>query len=246
MTMREAWRDGEARAWALAQGRLALSMAPARVVDADARDAMETTWSELLAREPAMFDGPTLAIERWAPEAAELVCRRSSYKPFAAGLAGAPVEDWLVAVTGLVTTIGEDGRERVFMGRRGVGTWLYVGMWEIGPSGVVCPPEDGGLIDVDLFRSQLREEMLEEAGLVADVSRAVPVAISTDPKTRSMDVVLAVRVPVDRALGAAHDGGEYSETRWVEWGALERFCRDAPGGVIGPALATLRALGRIG
>ncbi len=245
MSAADDWRRGGARAWMLEGRDLALSLAPARGIAAEAEAEVERVWGELLVRVPQMFDGPTLAVERWDPEAMELTCRRSSYRPFAAGLEGAPVDEWLIAVTGFVTALDEDGRECVMFGRRGSATWLYVGMWELGPSGGVGPVGDGGALGIDRFGAALRDELREEASLEAAEASLAPLAVCTDPEARSLDVVLPARVEgvVRSGVSIGHKAaGEYSEIRWVSLEEVERFCAEAPGGVIGPTRALVRAM----
>lgn len=245
MSGADAWRTGAARAWALRPGALRMSEAPVRAAAASAE--VERVWAGLRRRVPQMFDGPVWAVEDWESESCTLRCRRSSYKPFACGLAGAPVEEWLVAVTGLVVRRDKGGSERALLGRRGGATWLYEGMWELGPSGGV-QPRGAGAPTLEDLRRQLGEELQEEAGVRADCAGAEPVAVCTDPLARSLDVVMRVEVGSGAAADASvvHPRAEYSEIRWVERGAMARFCVEAPGGVIGPTGAALRALGWIG
>lgn len=240
-----AWRAGAARAWALGPGSLRMSEVPRSAGAASTE--VERVWAELLRRVPQMFDGPVWAVDAWDAGSGELRCRRSSYKPFACGLAGAPIEEWLLAVTGLVVHRTDDGLERALMGRRGGATWLYEGMWELGPSGGV-QPRGAGAPTVEDLRRQLGEELEEETGLRVDCAGAAPVAVCTDPAARSLDVVLRVDVrgPASGDGRVVHPRGEYSEVRWVERGETARFCAEAPGGMIGPTVAALRALGWIG
>lgn len=251
-----AWREGVARAWLLPGGRLAARLeAGAHRTPPDAVARSDREWERLRAGIPTLFDGPIIMVEQWSPERAALVCRRASYKPFAVGVrrrSDAPIV-WLLAVTGLVVSRGEEGEESILFGRRGGGTWLYLDQWELAPSGgLQLPPLfESGEIPRGAFVRQLRAELGEEAGInLADDAAASLVGVTVDPAVNSLDVVVRIEVSKEAAAGEAppsivHAKGEYAEVRWVRRSDLGGFVGEHPGRVLPPTLAMLRVLGWI-
>lgn len=239
------WSRGDARAWSLAGGPLDLGLTPAPPPpDDETERRIEEVWAAQRAQWPRLFDGPILAISSWSPSSRTLRAHRSSYRPFAVGLGGGPTDSWLLAITGLITARLPDGRQAILLGKRGRATWLYLDMWELGPSGGV-PPRDDGTLTMDDLAAQTFAELEEEAGIDARGAAARPVAVATDPGARSLDVIMRIDLAVEPAAvaGAVHAHGEYSETLWLPVDEVEAFVRERRAAIIPPTIATLRALG---
>lgn len=188
-------------------------------------DAVRREWEKRCERTPRLFDGPILSVLGFDEERGELHCRRDGY----ARLTVQPAVHTgvrLLAVTGLITARDATGREHVLVGRRGEGTRIYGGMWELAPSGGLAPPGEAVTeLGEPALAAQVHDELEEELGRSFPLRHARAVALVRDAAAFSEDVVVACDAgaleDVDELGGATW---EYSETRWVArdtWAAFE-------------------------
>lgn len=203
---------------------------------------MLARWGEATASNPRLFNGPILRFMSFDAAAGVIRAKRDSYLRYAMQrfdpASASPERDvYHLAVTGVVLTPDARGRECVMLGRRGVSTFVYPGMWELAPG--------GGLESADIG-DQLAREMEEELGLPP--GRALPpepdavLGLSIDPNTPSVDVVVRVRLGAGAAGEATHDW-EYQTARAVPREDLPSFvAREGEAGIIPPTLAILRGL----
>jgi hypothetical protein len=217
---------------------------PSSPVDAA---AVEARWERLRRINPRHFDGPLLSVTRLEP-GRHLVCRRSSYR-FLAVQPEVETGVEQLSVTGVVLGHPEGGARCVLMGRRGRGTRIYGGMWELAPSGgLAAPPGRATLCEGDLVE-QLRTEFREETGSNAALRGVSVRAVCQDLVARSYDVVFACRVNaaeltvglVQRIECPSH--WEYENLRWVPVARLREFDRDNAAEVIEPTRALFRFFG---
>ncbi|QOI99280.1 MAG: hypothetical protein HRU70_01755 [Phycisphaeraceae bacterium] len=190
-------------------GRLSVRLAG----DATPPVGSDAAWARACAANPRLHDGPLLAVVRAEPGL--IVCERSTYRSFVTGLAiGVPVKS--LGVSGLLWT-RDAGRIEILMGRRATGVRLYAGLWETAPRGSVRPPPTSGSADLppDFLAHELRQESLEELGLVPWGTAPSPIALVHDDHARSLDAVLAAEIQRDPAPAAA--SWEYSHIQWMPW-----------------------------
>lgn len=209
--------------------------------DAGLEAETEAAWHEMRAENPRLFDGAIVAFESFDVVAGVLSCRIERYRR-AAVQPGVENLAMLLGVTALLTSVDAEGREVVFLGRRGAGTRVYGGMWELGPSGGVDAPERAGEFGVDWLRGAVLAEVREELGYAGDVEIGSPVAIDSDAVGRAVELVLPARV--GSPIGF-RENWEYSEGLWLTRDGLRRFVGEQADQIIGPTLRVLGVLGMV-
>lgn len=225
--------------------------APARRLGPEIRRRIDQRWSEHAARNPRLFDGPILSCAEADPEHAILRCRRASYRE----LICRPEIDtgvMQVSVTGVVLAATRGGT-RLLLARRGPGTRIYPGMWELAPSGGLDPPTPVASDDPrehtgdDAWR-QLVSEAREELGLPipGDQPRR-PRCLAIDTIAHSIDIVFTITLDgpsAAAAIEARHEQNwEYTQTAWIDTAALPEFDAASASGIIPPTRALLRFFG---
>jgi hypothetical protein len=185
----------------------------------------EEVWREQLETSEHLHDGPIWSVVEL--RAGLLSVRAERYKRLCVQVDGR-VGDLgvrVLGVKGLLTGLDAGGVERVLIARRGAGTRVYQGLWEIAPGGGV--DVRAGLSHASISAA-LRSELREELGAgAADACAAVEpafVAAVIDPIALSVDLIGEVAWPgvVDARAGAGLAGGadeacawEYDGLAWV-------------------------------
>ena len=210
--------------------------------------AVDQAWAKLMAANPRYFDGPLLSVLNLGPADAtqptnEVMVRRDRFSRLAVQ-PGVQTGVRILSVTGVLTARDGDGREHVLLGRRGRGTRIYGGMWELGPSGgLQDPPAPVTELDEAAVFSHLADEVQEEAGLLVEHGRAVGVA--RDHAAMSDDIVFVCDMgPLHEVQGRAGPANwEYEETRWLAVADAAAFDAAHAREIIPPTRALLRAFG---
>lgn len=206
---------------------------------------VEPTWRRLQARNPRLFDGPILALQDFAPSAAEVRCTRTSFRWLSvqddldAGVV-------LVAVNGVVTARDRFAREHILLGRRSLQNRIYPGMWELSPAGGIEPPAQDGVADTRSLHEQLRRELREECGLQDPIDPR-PWAFYRDTAARSFNIVYRVelrRLVEDLSADTRPAHWDCDTARWIPRHQVPSFLRDNP--VIDASRALLSRLGWAG
>lgn len=185
--------------------------------------ATEKRWTDMLAANPRLYSGPLLAVVSIDFEEGVIHTRRDEFKRLAVQ-PQVKTGVQILSVTGVLTARDAQGGEHVLLGRRGRGTRIYGGMWELGPSGGLTPPAAlTTTLDERDAQRQVLEEAEEELGLHLKV--ALPsVLYVRDTIACSDDLVIPLRHEdagslerLDAALKQqrATHAWEYEETRWV-------------------------------
>ncbi|MEZ6234571.1 MAG: NUDIX domain-containing protein [Phycisphaerales bacterium] len=244
---------------AVARRDLVIAMdAPVRRLDPDARRRLDEVWEREAARNPRLFDGPILSCVDADAARGRLSCRRASYRELIAH----PIVDTGVlqtSVTGVLSAVGADGRERVLLARRGPQTRVYAGHWELAPSGGLDPPTpadshaDAVLTGDDAWRQllvEIEEELDLDVGALENGTGPEapdPTCLCMDHVARSIDIVFPVRLEGDAAQRALDgEGGanwEYTEARWIPMDELAEFDAREAARIIAPTRALLRFFG---
>lgn len=214
--------------------------------------ASERAWQQHRLTHPRDYDGTILDVQSIDAQRGELCVRRERYRFLAIGAAiGARAR--LLAVTGVVTAVDQDGDECVLLGRRSAETRIYGGRWELAPSGgIKTPSVSVREFGIEHVRRGLIEEAFEELGVAFTGFAVEAVAIVSDDEAASDDVLLRVRLPeaIDsrRGVCASADAGawEYVETAWVPTSRLGVWIGRSPGAMIPPSVAVARWLGWAG
>lgn len=228
---------------------LVIKVEEAHAREADVAARVERAWQEHRRTHPRDYDGMILDVRARDIERGEVVARRERYRYLAVGHeCGVHVS--LLAVTGVVTGVDQDGDECVLLGRRSAETRIYGGLWELGPSGgVKCPGESVRQIGLAEVRRGLVDEGIEELGVSLEGAESVAVALVEDEQAASEDVLLRVRLretinSVWAACRAAdHGAWEYADTAWVPIKRMGAWVRERPGAMIPPSVAVVRWLG---
>lgn len=242
---------------------LRIDVAPARPSTPHTPDdhATEKRWREMLASNPRLYSGPLLAVVSIDFEEGVIHTRRDEFKRLAVQ-PQVKTGVQILSVTGVITARDAHGVEHVLLGRRGRGTRIYGGMWELGPSGGLTPPAAmTTTLDERDARRQLMEEAEEELGLHfgVDAGSSIPthaaqgcVLYVRDTIACSDDLVIPLRHEdagslerLDAALKqqrATHEW-EYEETQWVQIGELAQFDAHHAHETIITSRAAFRGLG---
>lgn len=226
-----------------------------RSANAPNTDAVQREWDRLCAINPRLYDGPLLAVVSIDAERNLIAARRDRFARLAVQ-PRVPTSVRILSVTGVLTARDGAGREHVLLGRRGTGTRVYDGMWELGPSGGLgVPPAGVTSLDESAILSHLADELSEEIGLSLEDGpgtgmrgrRAQAVGITRDFIASSDDIVFVLDVgameEVSRRVGPAN--WEYSETQWLATDSVEAWDARFGAEIIPPTRALFRALGWI-
>lgn len=208
--------------------------------------AVETRWRAMCHQNPRLFDGPILSVRAIASRDSmrEVSARRSSYKLLAVQNEVQTGTDQL-SVTAVVHGSDASGRPHVLLGRRGAGTRIYGGRWELGPSGGIDPPAPGAdTLDTEAVHRQVHEEVREEMGGDLNVRTDALVAMTYDPIARSYDFVIrcTALVPVTAAATGTKTW-EYHGALWLPIDECPVFDREHAAEIIGPTRALFRHFG---
>ncbi len=212
---------------------------------------VDAEWSRMRAANPRLFDGPILAVDRFGP-GEPIRCRSDSYKRLAVQPRVATGVEQL-SVTALVTGRDRHGVERALLGRRGMTTRIYGGMWELAPAGGLEPAPGGtGVLTLADVQTQLLREAHEELETGTELIPGEVVAAVRDVRACSLDLVIACGVK--EGGGPTGDGAEssppgearsweYAGVAWPSRDDVARLLRDQPPSVIAPTRAVLTLLG---
>ncbi len=219
-------------------------------------------WRHATAANPRLFNGPILRYLSHTPGAGHsgpppslpclIAAAHDTYQRYAMQrhdpAAAEPARDiYHLAVTGVVTVRGAEGKDAVALGRRGASTFIYPHMWEHAPG--------GGLESPDIY-AQLLLEMEEELGLpgLVDGSRREELleppgaddvlGLTIDPNTPSVDIIVRVRLRENAERAMETGSWEYGSTRLLPVAALPEFiAREGEANIIPPTLAIWRGMG---
>jgi len=186
-------------------------------------------WDELRAAIPRLFNGGLLSVVSIDAQRGVIRARRDTYQRL---VVQPRVKTGVrqLSVTGAVERRGE-----ILLGRRGPGTRMYAGMWELAPAGGVEPPPPGVReLTHEALVNELRREAREEAGLEI-TGAGMPLAIVYDAAAESYDIVLRVETAGDATSG----DWEYQELRWVPMAGLRAFEHEHAPEIIPPTRAIM-------
>ncbi len=223
------------------EGSLRIVVIPGAPTPASAE--VVAAWEAMGAANPRLYNGPVLSVVSIDLERAEITCRRDEFRRLAVQprvRTGVRV----LSVTGVVTSRDASGREHVLLGRRGVSTRVYPGLWELGPAGgIPVPAPTIRELDERAIREQVLAEAAEEVGIAL---RPGPiVALARDWIACSDDIVVRCEADGVGSVGSPGSPWEYDETRWVPVVEVPAFDREHAAGIIGPTRALFRVLGWI-
>ncbi len=161
-----------------------------------ASDEIECRWTVARAANPRLRDGEVLSVLAIDAAGGTISATRSSYKRLVVQDGTLDLGVRMLGVKGLIVGQDHKGEEHVLMARRGMGTRVYGGMWEIAPAGGVgVPPPGVEELGTDALRRALAEEAAEELGITLDASGAMPVAVVEDAVARSVEVIVRLEWP---------------------------------------------------
>ncbi len=179
----------------------------------------ERRWQALCAQNPNLFNAPICAVTGYDPQSGVLRWRPSCYRD----LAVQPQVDtgtWQLSTTALLCA-----HDRVLVARRSVRVHTYPGMYELGPSGGIDPPD--GDLDEGVVIADTRREIREEIGLAYDGPARI-VGVFRDHLVRSYDILVACEIAEPAIVDAP--GWEYEDLVWAPicdpWSVLDpdRVC----------------------
>jgi 8-oxo-dGTP pyrophosphatase MutT (NUDIX family) len=206
--------------------RVLIDRRPARV-DAETARRTEEVWARKARENPRLFGGGVLSVESLDLARGIVRARADEYKRL---VVRPEVETGVCQLSASAVLLAPDGRgrESVLLGKRGAGTRMYPGLWQVCPAGGVEPPGDGRdeLTHADLA-AEVAREMREEAGIELGEERPRALWIVRDVGASSCDIVL--RVGLERAVPAHPQRGalwEHDELRWVALAELGAFARE--------------------
>lgn len=210
--------------------------------------AVDAAWARLVESNPRFFDGPLLSVVSMGPASAEhptneIIVRRDRFSRLAVQ-PGVMTGVRILSVTAVLTARDALGTQHVLLGRRGTGTRIYGGMWELGPSGGLHdPPMAVETLDEGAVFSHLADEISEEVGLHVD--HGAPVCIARDHFAMSDDIVFMCDLRSLEAVRAQAGPAnwEYSEISWVAVGEIAAFERAHEREIIAPTRGIFRAMG---
>ena len=232
--------------------RIGVSPVPPLVPCGEA-DQTEQRWAAMVTDNPRLYSGPLLAVVSIDFDDGMIHTRRDEFKRLAVQ-PQVRTGVQILSVTGVITARDQAGRAHVLLGRRGHGTRIYGGMWELGPAGGIPPPHPSTstLTEMDAARHVL-EEAEEELGLTLDAGRVRPVALLVrDTIAHSDDLTFVVAHEEHGSLEVlqsrlaakqATHAWEYEETRWIALDVLDAFDRAHASEIIIASRAVFRGLG---
>jgi hypothetical protein len=206
--------------------------------------AVEAEWARMRRDNPRLFDGPVLSVVRM-DVGSGIVCRRDTYRRLVVQPV-VPTGVEQLSVTGVIVGPDGSGQEAVLLGRRGRGTRMYGGMWELAPSGGLDPPAPGRAeLSMDDLRAQLLRELREEVGgpLACSLADARVAAVLHDAAARSYDLVLRCRAGRAADAHGPAERWEYDSVRWLSLAGVAGFDRGHAAEIIPPTRALFRVLG---
>lgn len=206
--------------------------------------SMRDAWDACCRANPRLFNGAILSYAGLGP-GGRISARRETYMRLL--LRASRVHH--LAVTGLLTAPGRDGRRCALLGQRSRDVGVHAGLWEFAPGGGLdCPPMGVAAIGAAEVCAQLAQEVGEELGL--DVPAGAPgwavLGLAIDHDIPSADIV--VHVPLEGFADelipvVGSDRWEYQRTCWTPLDELGGFDREHADGIIAPARCLIRALG---
>ncbi|GAA3628404.1 hypothetical protein GCM10022223_52210 [Kineosporia mesophila] len=140
------------------------------------RTAMDGLWREAVQANPALFDGPVVAVTGLSvgSEGIEVSWARTTYRRHV--LEQVP---GAVRMESLYVSVAQPTPVGVLLGR--MAAWTSgPGRWVL-PGGSVEPPEPGKPLDESLLRDHAARELREETGLEVDPSRLERWAVLRNP-----------------------------------------------------------------
>ncbi len=193
---------------------------------------IQRRWRALCARNPHLFDAPICAVTAFDPDDGVLRWRPSCYRDLAVQ-PEVNTDTWQLSTTALLCA-----HDRVLLARRSERVHTYPGLYELGPSGGIEPPETN--LDESLVIENARREIREEIGLdFTDAARIV--GVFRDSHVRSYDILVACMLHAE-AAPKTHNW-EYEDLIWAPvtdpWRVLD------PERVCPPSRAVLGCLGRL-
>lgn len=218
-------------------------------------DAIEKRWASMVAGNPRLYSGPLLSVVTIDHELGVIHAVRDEFKRLAVQ-PQVRTGVQILSVTGAITARDLQGREHVLLGRRGRGTRIYGGMWELGPAGGIPPPHQsvGVLLEIDAVR-HLLEEAEEELGLEIDEANVRPASLLVRDTIASSDDLTFVigheergsmeRLAARLGESRASQAWEYDETRWIALDEVAAFDRANAGEIIITTRAAFAGLGWI-
>lgn len=219
-------------------------------------DAIEKRWASMVAGNPRLYSGPLLSVVTIDHELGVIHAVRDEFKRLAVQ-PQVRTGVQILSVTGAITAKDHRGEAHVLLGRRGRGTRIYGGMWELGPAGGIPPPHASvkTLSESDA-RRHLMEEAEEELGLTLDPSSIRPASLLVrDTIANSDDLTFLIeheevgsmeRLAAGLAQSRATQAWEYEETRWIPLSGLASFDREHAGEILITTRAAFAGLGWIG
>jgi len=215
--------------------------APAEIHDPPELDAH---WRRLCAANPRLFDGSISSFDSFDPGTSTIRYRRDSFRRYAVQpevATGVRV----LAITGVLTAPDPaSGAERLLIAKRGRDVNTFPGLWEAAPSGTVIAPEPGAALSGASLVEHLAMECREELGFDIEPGAARPLALITDDRAMSADVVFRVELasPAPPDPPADH-AWEYEDFAWLTASELARFDTDRAGECIPTLPPICRAIG---
>jgi 8-oxo-dGTP pyrophosphatase MutT (NUDIX family) len=232
--------------------RIHIASTPPRPSDLE-REQTQRRWAQMVNDNPRLYSGPLLSVVSIDEDAGIIHTRRDEFKRLAVQ-PHVKTGVQILSVTGVITARDKHSREHVLLGRRGRGTRIYGGMWELGPAGGIPPPHASltTLHEADAAR-HLLEEAEEELGLTLDAARIKPVTLYIrDTIAHSDDLTFVVgheepgsmeRLTTQLAQSRATHAWEYEETKWVAIQDIAAFDRTHAEEIIITTRAAFRGLG---
>lgn len=233
------------------------------------RDLVEARWAAMLQENPRLYSGPLLSVVALDLDHGVIHTVRDEFKRLAVQ-PQVKTGVQILSVTGVITARDTANRNHVLLGRRGRGTRIYGGMWELGPAGGIPPPHASTttLTEADAVR-HLAEEAEEELGLKLELGLGMgqvpsphratlkptpPVVnvIVRDTIAHSDDLTILLahdepgsmeRLAAELAQSRATHAWEYEETRWIALAELAAFDAQFANEIIITSRAVFRGLG---
>lgn len=215
--------------------------------DAPAGTPVHDRWETLRRENPRLYNAGVLSVVSVDFERGEILCRRDTYQRL---VVQPQVRTGVrqLSVTGVLSAPDRTGRLHVLLGRRGAGTRIYPGLWELGPSGGVPSPSPSiESLDARSLAACLYDEIAEEIGvdLHQTVACAGVCALVRDHIASSDDVILRLDLAghLDPGVPLPPANWEYEETRWVPVDELTSLDQAGDLAIIEASRALMRLLG---
>ena len=195
----------------------------------EANDATHAHWDREASKNPRLFNGPILSLDRFDEPSSTLFAKRDTYRRLIAQHASPPADNGVVhlSVTGIMLATDADNRPHVLLAKRSPDTGVYPNLWEIAPSGGLDPRPEDRMDGADAWR-QLILELEEEVSLPVAPDPAPIVALLYDDDIKSCDIVFKVELvrPLeDIMLTSGETGWEYERALWLALDEIDAFLR---------------------